>query len=147
MLSTLFSFIEHHWKGLIIACISCIILALVGLLIYLQKTIDTLDAENQLLTYKLTLAKQEIEGLNTNLSAVRIELESSNSLLNECYTNIEKRTHDLTEIEQIMSIKTKYLADTETIKEEEELRSYDVINTQINRAGLDFINRQYNTLQ
>lgn len=144
MFSTLMSFVVNHWRDIIVAIVFSF---LVSVLFYLQRTIQDLSKENQTLTYQLTLAQQQIDGLNVSISSARVELESSNTLLNECYTNIEQRTKDLTEIEQIMSIKTKYLTDSTDIQEEEESQSYDLINPQINQAGLDFINRKYSTLR
>lgn len=144
MFSTLMSFVVNHWRDIIVAIVFSF---LVSVLFYLQYTIQGLDKENQSLTYQLTLAQQQIDGLNVSISSVRVELESSNTLLNECYANIEQRTKDLTEIEQIMSIKTKYLTSSTDIKEEEESQSYELINPQVNKAGLDFINRKYSTLR
>lgn len=144
MFSTLMSFVVNHWRDIIVAIVFSF---LVSVLFYLQRTIQDLSKENQTLTYQLTLAQQQIDGLNVSISSIRIELESSNTLLNECYASIEQRTKDLTEIEQIMSIKTKYLTDSTDIQEEEESQSYDLINPQINQAGLDFINRKHATLR
>lgn len=144
MFSTLMSFVVNHWRDIIVAIVFSF---LVSVLFYLQYTIQGLNKENQSLTYQLSLAQQQIDGLNVSISSVRVELESSNTLLNECYANIEQRTKDLTEIEQIMSIKTKYLTSSTDIKEEEESQSYDLINPQVNEAGLDFINRKYSTLR
>ena len=144
MFSPLMSFVVNHWRDIIVAIVFSF---LVSVLFYLQYTIQGLNKENQSLTYQLSLAQQQIDGLNVSISSVRVELESSNTLLNECYANIEQRTKDLTEIEQIMSIKTKYLTSSTDIKEEEESQSYDLINPQVNEAGLDFINRKYSTLR
>lgn len=110
-----------------------------------QQQCDELQSAYAELSNKYTALQASAELQQT-------QLKSTNLLLNEAYSNLDKRTQDMMEIDSIMEstepveLSKEESSDTsDSTKTKEE--SYEPITTKQNTAGILFIHRQYDALQ
>ena len=142
--STLWSFISGNYKSILLIALAIVL----GYIYYsLYSTVQNLKLQNTKLQSEIVNAHQQINELTLSANAVAIELESANNLLQKCYDNVTQRTSELSEIEQIMDMNISGTCKLNNEDIKEKTNEYTPITQEQNKAGINFINRKYNSLR
>lgn len=142
--STLWSFISGNYKSILLIALVIVL----GYIYYsLYSTVQDLKLQNTKLQSEIVNAHQQINELTLSANAVAIELESANNLLQKCYDNVTQRTSELSEIEQIMDMNISGTCELNNEDIKEKTNEYTPITQEQNKAGINFINRKYNSLR
>lgn len=142
--STLWSFISGNYKSILLIALVIVL----GYIYYsLYSTVQDLKLQNTKLQSEIVNAHQQINELTLSANAVANELESANNLLQKCYDNVTQRTNELSEIEQIMDMSISGTCELNNEDIKEKTNEYTPITQEQNKAGINFINRKYNSLR
>lgn len=142
--STLWSFISGNYKSILLIALVIVL----GYIYYsLYSTVQDLKLQNTKLQSEIVNAHQQINELTLSANAVANELESANNLLQKCYDNVTQRTNELSEIEQIMDMSISSTCELNNEDSKEKTNEYTPITQEQNKAGINFINRKYNSLR
>lgn len=142
--STLWSFISGNYKSILLIALVIVL----GYIYYsLYSTVQDLKLQNTKLQSEIVNAHQQINELTLSANAVANELESANNLLQKCYSNVTQRTNELSEIEQIMDMNISGTCELNNEDIKEKTNEYTPITQEQNKAGINFINRKYNSLR
>lgn len=142
--STLWSFISGNYKSILLIALVIVL----GYIYYsLYSTVQDLKLQNTKLQSEIVNAHQQINELTLSANAVANELESANNLLQKCYNNVTQRTNELSEIEQIMDMNISGTCELNNEDIKEKTNEYTPITQEQNKAGINFINRKYNSLR
>ena len=142
--STLWSFISGNYKSILLIALVIVL----GYIYYsLHSTVQDLKLQNTKLQSEIVNAHQQINELTLSANAVANELESANNLLQKCYNNVTQRTNELSEIEQIMDMSISGTCELNNEDIKEKTNEYTPITQEQNKAGINFINRKYNSLR
>lgn len=142
--STLWSFITGNYKSILLIALVIVL----GYIYYsLYSTVQDLKLQNTKLQSEIVNAHQQINELTLSANAVANELESANNLLQKCYNNVTQRTNELSEIEQIMDMNISGTCELNNEDIKEKTNEYTPITQEQNKAGINFINRKYNSLR
>ena len=118
--------------------------SLIGLVIklwFLQKDHHELQLEHNRVVTELNAAKAEVEALKTTVSFKEKEAADINELLGKCYQRVVQHQKDWDDIDRIMDLKD----DEESCEKEED--SDACISRKAGEAGLDFLNRQFDSVR
>ena len=142
--STLWSFISGNYKSILLIALVIVL----GYIYYsLYSTVQDLKFQHTNLQSEIVNAHPHINELPLSANAVAIELESANNLLQKCYDNVIQRTSELSEIEQIMDMSISGTCELNNEDIKEKTNEYTPITQEQNKAGINFINRKYNSLR
>ena len=122
------------------------------LTIFLYNENTKLKEQNVKLQTQLNEAEATTANLKINLEAVKSQISNTSELLTQCYKDVDTRTKDLNEIDAIMSNTTNDTTTdstntTKTTNAKTGVTKNEAITKFQNTAGLDFINRKFDTLQ
>ena len=122
------------------------------LTIFLYNENTKLKEQNVKLQTQLNEAEATTANLKINLEAVKSQISNTSALLTQCYKDVDTRTKDLNEIDAIMSNTTNDTTTdstntTKTTNAKTGVTKNEAITKFQNTAGLDFINRKFDTLQ
>lgn len=126
-----------------------ITIAIAILTIFLYNENTKLKKQNVDLQTQLNEAEATTANLKINLEAVKSQISNTSELLTQCYKDIDTRTKDLNEIDAIMSNTTSDTTTNSTTNTNTKtgVTKNEAITKFQNTAGLDFINRKFDTLQ
>lgn len=130
-----------------------ITIAVAILTIFLYNENTKLKKQNVDLQTQLNEAEATTANLKINLEAVKSQISNTSELLTQCYKDIDTRTKDLNEIDAIMSNTTSNTTTTNSTNNTNNTNTKtgvtknEAITKSQNTAGLDFINRKFDTLQ
>lgn len=145
----LLSLIKNNWKSYFLIGITPIIL-FIGVKYYLLSyDYDSIKENYDKLLIDYQILHQNYDELQTAFDMKRVETLSVQQLLHETQENLNKRTQDLLEIDSIMSLKedTMDIANSTPKTSDKKEEEYDHITILQNRAGIDFMHRQFDTLK
>lgn len=142
----LLTFLKSNWKlNLILPIVIAIAFG-----VWKYKSIQ--DEYKELQTTYNTL-KETYDNLNTAytklqaaVSFQQAQIQSTSILLDEAYKNVDKRTQDMLEIDTIMNSKEPVDTSTEETTDTKE-ETYEPVTSKQNVAGIEFMHRQFSTLQ
>lgn len=119
------------------------------LTIFLYNENTKLKEQNVKLQTQLNEAEATTANLKINLEAVKSQISNTSELLTQCYKDVDTRTKDLNEIDAIMSNTTSDTTtnSTNNTNTKTGVTKNEAITKFQNTAGLDFINRKFDTLQ
>lgn len=140
------SFLLKYWKYSIFIVI-IVVLSSMYTVVHNENT--KLKKQNVDLQTQLNEAEATTANLKINLEAVKSQISNTSELLTQCYKDIDTRTKDLNEIDAIMSNTTSDTTTNSTTNTNTKtgVTKNEAITKFQNTAGLDFINRKFDTLQ
>lgn len=140
------SFLLKYWKYSIFIVI---IVALSSMYTVVHNENAKLKKQNVDLQTQLNEAEATTANLKINLEAVKSQISNTSELLTQCYKDIDTRTKDLNEVDAIMSNTTSDTTtnSTNNTNTKTGVTKNEAITKFQNTAGLDFINRKFDTLQ
>lgn len=144
------SFLLKYWKYSIFIVI-IVVLSSMYTVVHNENT--KLKKQNVNLQTQLNESEATTANLKINLEAVKSQISNTSELLTQCYKDIDTRTKDLNEINAIMNNTTHDTSTTnstnttKTTNTKTGVTKNEAITKFQNTAGLDFINRKFDTLQ
>lgn len=145
----LLSLIKDNWKSCLSIGIIPIVL-FIGVKYYLLSyDYDSIKENYDKLLIDYQILHQNYDELQTAFDMKRVEALSVQQLLHETQETLNKRTQDLLEIDSIMSLEedTVGIANSTPKTNDKKEEEYDHITILQNRAGIDFMHRQFDTLK
>ena len=125
-----------------------ITIAIAILTIFLYNENTKLKKQNVNLQTQLNESEATTANLKINLEAVKSQISNTSELLTQCYKDVDTRTKDLNEIDAIMNnTTTNSTNNTNNANTKTGVIKNEAITKFQNTAGLDFINRKFDTLQ
>lgn len=142
----LLTFLKSNWK-------LSLILPIMAAIAFGVWKYKSMQSEYQELQTTYTTLKTTYDDLNTAynklqaaVSFQQAQLNSTSILLDEAYKNTDKRTKDMLEIDTIMNDKEAVDVSTDKATETKE-EPYEPVTSKQNLAGIEFMHRQFSTLQ